>query len=151
MLSTQSHHSISWVGTALHQIRIKCFHGYHTAEGSPAFIFGSNMKIHTKSTIGETVLHVLSTSTLPSQERKIESHDVPGPWDTGPCYHIWSSPFVAGGLSGHIQYSHFQDEERMNAVAACCPSNVSFSIFYFHGREKEASAVRNLWIYDLSP
>ena len=52
---------------------IKYFHDYPTMKESSAFMFHSNMKGLRDSSIGNSVLHVVS-----SQWRKIESHGVPG-------------------------------------------------------------------------
>ena len=52
---------------------IKCFHDWPTVEDPSAFMFHSNMHDLKDSTVGNKVLHVIS-----SQRRKIESHAVPG-------------------------------------------------------------------------
>ena len=49
------------------QIMIKCFHDYPTVEGSSPFKLYSSMKGPRNSTVGSTVLHVIS-----SQKGKIE-------------------------------------------------------------------------------
>ena len=51
----------------------KCFNDYPTVEVSSAFILYSSMKNFKDSTVGNTIVHVMS-----SQNPKIESRSVPG-------------------------------------------------------------------------
>ena len=55
---------------------IQCLRDYPTVEESSAFIFYSHIKGLKNSTVGNTVLHVVS-----SNQGNIESHGRARPWD----------------------------------------------------------------------